>query len=152
MLLGLFKKLEPMFEKGGVFEKLYPLFEGAYTFLYTNGKVTTGNTHVRDYIDLKRIMIIVFVAALPAMFWGWFNVGSQTVMALATMPNGAEIAATSYALFSNDYHFALVQMLGGSLGADAGVCSKLLIGAVYFLPIYLVTFAVGAFWLSLIHI
>lgn len=146
MLLGLFKKLEPMFEKGGVFEKLYPLFEGAYTFLYTNGKVTTGNTHVRDYIDLKRIMIIVFVAALPAMFWGWFNVGSQTVMALATMPNGAEIAATSYALFSNDYHFALVQMLGGSLGADAGVCSKLLIGAVYFLPIYLVTFAVGAFW------
>lgn len=146
MLLGLFKKIEPMFAKGGVLEKLYPLFEGTFTLLYTPGKVTTGKTHVRDYIDLKRIMIIVYFAVFPAMIWGWFNVGNQTIMALASMPNGADIAAAEYALFSSDYHFALVQLLGGSLGTDAGVCSKFLIGFVYFLPIYLVTFAVGAFW------
>lgn len=146
MLLGLFKKIAPMFEKGGVLEKLYPLYEAQFTLLFSSGKVTTGNTHVRDFIDLKRIMIIVFFAVFPAMIYGWFNVGDQTVMALSTMANGAEVASTSYALFSADYHYAIVQMLGGSLGADAGVCSKFLIGFVYFLPIYITVFAVGAFW------
>lgn len=146
MLLGLFKKIAPMFEKGGVLEKLYPLYEAQFTLLFSSGKVTTGNTHVRDYIDLKRIMIIVFFAVFPAMIYGWFNVGDQTVMALSTMANGAEVASTSYALFSADYHYAIVQMLGGSLGADAGVCSKFLIGFVYFLPIYITVFVVGAFW------
>ncbi|WP_348647357.1 NADH:ubiquinone reductase (Na(+)-transporting) subunit B [Anaerobiospirillum sp. NML120448] len=146
MLLGLFKKIAPMFEKGGILEKLYPLYEAQFTLLFSSGKVTTGNTHVRDYIDLKRIMIIVFFAVFPAMIYGWFNVGDQTIMALSTMDNGAEVASTSYALFSADYHYAIVQMLGGSLGADAGVCSKFLIGFVYFLPIYITVFVVGAFW------
>lgn len=146
MLLGLFKKIAPMFEKGGVLEKLYPLYEAQFTLLFSSGKVTTGNTHVRDFIDLKRIMIIVFFAVFPAMIYGWFNVGDQTIMALSTMANGAEVASTNYALFSADYHYAIVQMLGGSLGADAGVCSKFLIGFVYFLPIYITVFAVGAFW------
>ena len=135
-----------MFEKGGVLEKLYPLYEAQFTLLFSSGKVTTGNTHVRDYIDLKRIMIIVFFAVFPAMIYGWFNVGDQTIMALSTMADGAEVASTSYALFSADYHYAIVQMLGGSLGADAGVCSKFLIGFVYFLPIYITVFVVGAFW------
>ena len=146
MLLGLFKKIAPMFEKGGVLEKLYPLYEAQFTLLFSSGKVTTGNTHVRDFIDLKRIMIIVFFAVFPAMIYGWFNVGDQTIMALSTMANGADVASTSYSLFSADYHYAIVQMLGGSLGADAGVCSKFLIGFVYFLPIYITVFAVGAFW------
>lgn len=135
-----------MFEKGGVLEKLYPLYEAQFTLLFSSGKVTTGNTHVRDYIDLKRIMIIVFFAVFPAMIYGWFNVGDQTIMALSTMADGAEVASTNYALFSADYHYAIVQMLGGSLGADAGVCSKFLIGFVYFLPIYITVFVVGAFW------
>ena len=56
-----------MFEKGGVLEKLYPLYEGTFTFLFTPGKVTTGSTHVRDFVDLKRIMIIVWLAVFPAM-------------------------------------------------------------------------------------
>lgn len=146
MLRSIFKKVEPLFEKGGMLEKLYPLYEGTFTLFFTPGKVTTGNTHVRDYIDLKRIMIIVYFAVFPAMIWGWYNVGYQTVMALQSMADGAEIAATSYSLFSTDYHYALVQLLGGTLGADAGLYSKLLIGFVHFLPIYLVTFAVGAFW------
>ena len=135
-----------MFEKDGVFEKLFPLYEGTFTLLFASGKVTTGNTHVRDYIDLKRIMIIVFFAVFPAMIYGWFNAGDQTVMAFATLANGAELAAYDYSLFSANYHYAIVQMLGGSLGADAGVYSKLLIGLVYFLPIYITVFAVGAFW------
>ena len=146
MLLEIMKKFAPMFEKGGVLEKLYPLYEGTFTFLFTPGKVTTGSTHVRDFVDLKRIMIIVWFAVLPAMLWGWYNVGNQTIGAIASLPNAADIASASYKLFSYDYHYALVQMLGGSLGADAGFYSKMLIGAVHFLPIYIVVFAVGGFW------
>ena len=91
-------------------------------------------------------MILVWLAVFPAMFWGWFNVGNQTVAAIASMANAEDIANASYALFSADYHYAIAQMLGASLGADAGFYSKMVIGAVYFLPIYLVVFAVGAFW------
>ncbi len=146
MLLDLFKKLAPLFEKDGLLEKLYPLYEGTFTLFFTPGKVTTGRTHVRDFIDLKRIMIIVCIAAIPAMILGWYNVGDQTVSAIAAMANGAEYAQTSFKLFSDDYHFAIVQILGGSLGADAGLYSKFLIGAVHFFPIYIVVFIVGAFW------
>lgn len=146
MLLSLFKKIAPMFEKDGILEKLFPLYEGTFTLLFSSGKVTTGKTHVRDFIDLKRIMIIVYFAVFPAMLWGFYNVGAQTVMGFAAMPNGAELAAADYALFSADYHFAIVQLLGGSLGTDAGFYSKFLIGLVYFLPIYIVVFIVGAFW------
>ncbi|HIV14507.1 MAG TPA: NADH:ubiquinone reductase (Na(+)-transporting) subunit B [Candidatus Avisuccinivibrio pullicola] len=146
MLLALFKKIAPMFEKDGILQVLYPLYEGTFTLFFSSGKVTQGRTHVRDFIDLKRIMIIVCIAAIPTMLWGWYNVGEQTVMAIAAMPNAAEIADTSYRLFSYDYHFALVQLLGGSLGADAGLYSKFLIGAVHFFPIYIVVFVVGAFW------
>ena len=146
MLLEFMRKIAPMFERGGILEKLYPLYEGTFTLLYTPGKVTTGSTHVRDFIDLKRIMILVWFAVFPAMFWGWYNVGNQTVMAIASMPNGADVANAAYSLFSGDYHYALVKLLGGSLGADAGLYSKMLIGAVFFLPIYIVVFAVGAFW------
>lgn len=146
MLLSLFKKIAPMFEKDGILEKLFPLYEGTFTLLFSSGKVTTGKTHVRDFIDLKRIMIIVYFAVFPAMLWGFYNVGAQTVMGFAAMPNGADLAAADYALFSADYHFAIVQLLGGSLGTDAGFYSKFLIGLVYFLPIYIVVFIVGAFW------
>ncbi|MCR5085205.1 MAG: NADH:ubiquinone reductase (Na(+)-transporting) subunit B [Succinivibrionaceae bacterium] len=139
-------KFAPLFEKGGLLHWFYPLYEGTVTFLYTPGRVTTGRTHVRDYADLKRLIIIVWFAVFPALFWGLYNTGDQTVSAIASMANGKEIAATSFALFSQDYHYALVQLLGGTLGADAGLYSKMLIGIVYFVPIYLVVFAVGAFW------
>ena len=146
MLLDIMKKFSLMFEKGGALSWFYPLYEGTFTFLYSSGRVTTGRTHVRDFTDLKRIMILVWLAVFPAMFWGWFNVGNQTVAAIASMANAEDIANASYALFSADYHYAIAQMLGASLGADAGFYSKMVIGAVYFLPIYLVVFAVGAFW------
>ena len=135
-----------MFEKDGVLAKFFPLYEGTFTLLFSSGKVTTGNTHVRDYIDLKRIMIIVYFALFPTMIWGWYNVGAQTIDAIASMANGIEIATTNFAVFSQDYHFGIVQLLGGSLSADAGFYSKLLIGLVHFLPIYIVVFVVGAFW------
>ena len=146
MLLDVMKKFSLLFTKGGLLHWFYPLYEGAFTFLYSSGRVTTGRTHVRDFVDLKRIMIIVWAAVFPAMFWGWYNVGNQIVTSIASLPNSQEIVSEYYSLLSADWHYALAQLLGGSLSADASVYSKMLLGAVYFLPIYIVVFAVGAFW------
>ncbi len=145
-MLELLKKYSLLFTKGGLLSYFYPLFEGTFTFLYSSGRVTSGKTHVRDFTDMKRIMIIVWFAVFPAMFWGWYNVGNGTVQAIASMANASDIVNASYSLFSEDYHYALLQMLGGTLGTDAGLYSKMLLGAIYFLPIYIVVFAVGAFW------
>ena len=49
----------PLFEEKGKLEKLYPLYEAADTFLYTPGETTRGPSHVRDALDLKRMMSIV---------------------------------------------------------------------------------------------
>ena len=146
MLLDALKKFSLLFQKGGILAWFYPLYEGTFTFLYSSGRVTTGKTHVRDFSDLKRIMIIVWFAVFPAMLWGLYNVGNQTIMAIASLPNAQEIASQSYSLFSSDWHFALAKMFGACLTTDAGLYSKMLIGAVYFLPIYIVVFAVGGFW------
>lgn len=145
-MLDFLKKFSLLFTKGGLLSWFYPLYEGTFTFLYSSGCVTTGRTHVRDFSDLKRIMIIVWAAVFPAMFYGWYNIGNQTIMAIASLPNAQEIATTSYSLLSGDWHYALAQLLGASLGSDAGIYSMMVIGAVYFLPIYIVVFAVGGFW------
>jgi len=65
------------FEEGGKFEKLYPLFEAQDTFALTPPDTTKGLTHVRDAVDLKRVMFTVVVALIPCLLWGIFNAGAQ---------------------------------------------------------------------------
>jgi len=76
------EKIEPNFEPGGKHEKWYALYEAAATIFYTPGKVNKANTHVRDSIDLKRIMIMVWMATFPAMFFGMYNIGFQAQEAI----------------------------------------------------------------------
>ena len=66
--------------------RLHPLWEATDTFLYSPKKITHAAAHVRDSIDLKRIMIIVWAATFPAMFLGMWNVGSQALTLLANVP------------------------------------------------------------------
>lgn len=127
--------IEPHFEKGGKHEKWFALYEAIATGLFTPGYVTKGKTHVRDSIDLKRIMITVWLAVFPAMFFGMYNIGFQATEALAA----------GYAL-PDSWQVGLFHMLGGELSADAGWFTMMLYGACFFLPIYAVTFAVGGFW------
>ena len=75
-------KTAPLFEKGGRLEKLYPAYEAADTFLYTPGEVTDGPSHVRDGMDLKRMMTLVIVALAPAIFMACYNTGYQANRAL----------------------------------------------------------------------
>ena len=127
--------IEPQFEKGGKYEKWFALYEAIATGLFTPGLVTKGKTHIRDSIDLKRIMITVWLAVFPAMFWGMYNIGYQANEALA---HGGTLADT--------WQVAVFHALGGQLGADAGWFNMMLYGAMFFLPIYAVTFVVGGFW------
>ena len=52
-------KMEPHFHKGGKYENWYALYEAADTIFYTPGHVTKTGAHVRDMVDLKRMMILV---------------------------------------------------------------------------------------------
>ncbi|MBZ9611118.1 NADH:ubiquinone reductase (Na(+)-transporting) subunit B [Rheinheimera maricola] len=129
------ERIEPSFEKGGKYEKWYALYEAIATVLYTPGLVTKNGTHVRDSIDLKRIMIFVWLALFPALFFGMYNIGHQAVIALQA---GFGTPDT--------WQVAIYQLLGGELTVDSGWGSKMWYGAVWFLPIYAVTFVVGGFW------
>lgn len=140
-LKHLLERIEPHFQPDGRWATWYPLYEGAATLFYTPGTVTSSPTHVRDAVDLKRIMIMVWFAVFPALFWGLYNVGHQTVLALSTLD-----AAAQAALIESQWRYALTLWLGGSLEPGAGIYSLMLLGACYFLPIYLTVFAVGAFW------
>ncbi len=136
-LKAFIEKIEPDFEPGGKYEKFYALYEAAATIFYTPGKVNKANTHVRDSIDLKRIMIMVWMATFPAMFYGMYNIGVQANDAIllggGTLPDM--------------WQAALFTALGGQIGvADASVMTLFFYGACFWLPIYAVTFAVGGFW------
>ena len=77
--------VEHHFQEGGRFQKWYALYEVFDTFLYAPDSVTKSTAHVRDGVDLKRIMITVWLAAFPAMFYGMYNLGFQ---ATEVMPAG----------------------------------------------------------------
>ncbi len=70
-------KIKPSFEKGGKFGFLHSTFDAFESFLYVPDTVTLKGSHVRDSVDLKRIMITVVVALVPCALFGIWNVGYQ---------------------------------------------------------------------------
>lgn len=128
-----------LFHKGGKLEKLYPLYELMDTFFFTSGKVTKGATHIRDANDLKRTMIMVVVALIPVVLMALYNTGYQANVIIEKMiASGQEVKDPSW-------QYMVFKSLG--LGFDSkSLLSNMVYGAVYFLPIYMVTIAVGGFW------
>lgn len=123
--------IAPNFNKGGKFEKMYPLYEALDTMLYTPGKVTAANTHVRDGIDLKRMMISVWLCTFPAIFFGMWNIGFQanTYLATANIP------------MDDGWRYAIIGLMAGN---DPGsIWDNMIYGAMHFLPIYATVFIVG---------
>ena len=125
--------LEHHFQEGGRFQRYYALFEVFDTFLYAPDSVTKSTAHVRDGVDLKRIMITVWLATFPAMFYGMYNLGVQ----------GNTIMASGVGSIT-DWHAPLIGLLAGNDPTNLWDCFWF--GAVYFLPIYIVTFLVGITW------
>ena len=74
-------KIKPTFEKGGKLGFLHSTFDAFETFLFVPNTVTRRGAHVRDCVDLKRIMIMVVIALLPAMLFGVWNTGYQHSLA-----------------------------------------------------------------------
>ncbi|MDX9924372.1 MAG: NADH:ubiquinone reductase (Na(+)-transporting) subunit B [Ignavibacteriaceae bacterium] len=126
---------EKYFHKGAKLEKLYPLYEAIDTFLYTSGSVTSKASHVRDAMDLKRMMLVVVISLVPAVIMALFNTGYQANLGLK------ELGLTSSAHWQSQ----VVEWLG--LGHDPNSwLANMVFGALYFFPVYIVTLAVGGFW------
>ena len=76
-LRKLVDKIKPTFEKGGKLGFLHSTFDAFETFLFVPNTVTKRGAHVRDCVDLKRVMIMVVLALVPAMLFGIWNTGYQ---------------------------------------------------------------------------
>lgn len=78
-------QLYPLFVKGGRFEKYYPIYEAVDTFLYSPSDQTLTSPHVRDGIDLKRVMIYVWLSVMPCVFMAMWNTGLQANAAMVNL-------------------------------------------------------------------
>lgn len=134
ILRSLLDKIEPHFQPGGKLSRLFPLFEAADTFLYSPGEVTSGSLHLRDAMDLKRIMITVVVALIPCFTMAMWNTGYQANSAMALT-----------GIHLDGWRGSLLALFGYGANPQSLV-DNLLMGAVWFLPVYLVTNIVGGFW------
>ena len=119
----------------GKFSKLYPIYEAIDTFAFTPGEVTQGNTHLRDGLDLKRLMVTVAVALSPCLLMALFNTGYQANAVLFNQ-GASEISGWRGALFS----------LTGLPLDPANYISNIVHGALYFVPIFIVTNIFGGLW------
>lgn len=137
-------QLEPLFHKGGKFERLYPIYEAIDTFLYTPGEVTKGASHIRDGMDLKRMMIFVVIALQPCIFMACYNTGLQThIVAQAAVEGGMESSAVIEDL---GWRASIVHSMGWNPADGESFLFNFVHGLLYFLPVFLVTNIVGGTW------
>ena len=124
-----------LFEKGGKFENFEALYEAPDTLLFTPGHVTKGDVHVRDGLDLKRMMIMVVVALLPCVAMAVYNTGFQANLAISQGAQPLDV-----------WQMDLLLLLMGSAEAafnPTSVLANLAHGAVWFVPVFAVTGLVG---------
>ena len=81
-LRNLVDKLKPTFSEGGKFSALHSTFEGFETFLFVPNTTTQKGAHIRDCNDMKRTMIMVVLALVPALLFGMYNTGYQHFLSL----------------------------------------------------------------------
>ncbi|MGR9115669.1 MAG: NADH:ubiquinone reductase (Na(+)-transporting) subunit B [Gammaproteobacteria bacterium] len=128
-------KFSTLFEKGEKWQRLRPLYEAVDYFLFTPGSVTRGAPHVRDGMDMKRMMITVIVALIPPVVMAFYNTGLQANLALQSQT----------ALRASGWRGDLLTLLGAGINPSSTL-DNLLHGGLYFLPIYFVTMIIGGFW------
>ncbi|RZO99256.1 MAG: NADH:ubiquinone reductase (Na(+)-transporting) subunit B [Gammaproteobacteria bacterium] len=136
-LRNLFDKSKPLFEGKGRFARFFPLFDVFENLFYSSERKTSGLTHVRDGSDIQRVMVVVWLATFPTMFFGMYNIGYQALSALEAI----NLAGAEHL---KDWHWPLVQLFSG-LDPNS-ILDCIAYGAIYFIPIYLVTFFVGIAW------
>jgi Na+-transporting NADH:ubiquinone oxidoreductase subunit B len=135
ILRQLLDRVGKPFHPGGKLERFYPLYEAADTFFYAPAKTTTTGAHVRDALDLKRMMILVVIACLPCVLMAIYNTGLQANLALDPA-KAAQLGG---------WRHAVIALLGTGY-APGSLLANLVHGALYFLPLYAVTMVVGLAW------
>ncbi len=87
-LRNFMNKIEPSFRPGGKLAKLESVYDGMETFLFTPNATSRSGVHIHDGNDLKRTMITVVVALLPALLFGMYNIGYQHYLAIGQANTG----------------------------------------------------------------
>lgn len=121
-----FESKKPLFEKGGKLEKFYPIYEAIDTFAFTPDSVTKTTAHIRDGLDLKRTMITVVFALIPAILFALYNTGYQAHQVLAS--GNFQAVGWRHELFT-----AL-----GLVHDPSSIVANFIYGALFFFPIFLV--------------
>jgi len=127
--------IHPHVTEGGKYQKFYALYEAVDTIFYAPGDVNRGRNHVRDGIDLKRVMIYVWIAVMPCVMMGSYNVG------LHANTEMANLGLTELVGWRGD----ILSFLG--IGHDpANFFDNFWFGFWHWFPIYATVFIVGGFW------
>lgn len=127
-------RIAPHFHGEGRFKRFYVFYEMFDTMLYSPSSTTKSTAHVRDGIDLKRVMMTVWFAALPALVYGMINVGYQANL---------QIAEFGYSPIPGWRTDLVAQLTGFD---PASWLANLLHGAVFYVPIFIVVYLGGFIW------
>lgn len=128
-------RMEPLFIPGGRYEKFHALFEMVDTLFYSPPDISRGSLHVRDALDLKRVMILVVFAVTPCALIGMWNAGFQANTAMAAMGiSGIE-----------GWRGVVLPLMGAGYDPQS-FYDCFAQGLLYLLPIYAVTMAAGGLW------
>ncbi|HUS39551.1 MAG TPA: NADH:ubiquinone reductase (Na(+)-transporting) subunit B [Pirellulales bacterium] len=151
--------VEPTFTSGKL-RRFYPLYEAMDTFLYTPGEVTREASHIRDALDMKRMMSLVVVALAPCIFMAFYNTGYQANLAIA--PSGAvtssepvlsseavtgpeTITASRSVAPLDTWRTRVIELVGCGYDPNSFL-ANMLHGGLYFLPVYFVCLMAGGIW------
>ncbi|KAF0805289.1 Na(+)-translocating NADH-quinone reductase subunit B [Alcanivorax xiamenensis] len=130
-------KIAPHFHEGGKLQKYYVFYEMFDTMLYSPDSVTRSAAHVRDGIDLKRIMMTVWFATFPAILFGLYNTGFQ-----------ANLQITEFGFDPiPGWRTELVAALTGF--SQENFWANMVHGLVYYVPILIAVYLTGFFWEAL---
>ena len=139
ILRNYLNNVKPSFVGDGRYSKWFPLFDAIENLFFSYSKKTKNPIHVRDAIDIQKVMVTVWLATFPAMFFGMYNVGANSLEYLDSINQQN----------TGDWHHYLISIVGYDSNS---FFSKLWFGACYFLPIYFVVFTVGIAWEALFAI
>jgi Na+-transporting NADH:ubiquinone oxidoreductase subunit B len=139
ILRSYINNVKPSFVGDGKYSKWFPLFDAVENLFFSTQTKTSNPVHVRDAVDIQKVMVTVWLATFPAMFFGMYNLGSHSLEYLESINQ----------MNTGDWHHYLISFVGYD---SSSFFSKMWFGASYFLPIYITVFVVGIGWEALFAI
>ena len=79
IIRGYLNNIKPNFVGEGKYTTWFPLFDAIENLVFSYGKKTKNPIHVRDAVDIQKVMVTVWLAAFPAMFFGMYNLGGNSL-------------------------------------------------------------------------